>query len=462
MRPSKGPNIVALLTGACWIIVARSADAQVVAPHDAPPGETAPHDAPPGETAPHESETVPLEAPPGETVPHEGETVPHEAPPVVEAPAGEPAEPAPPAPAAESQGPPPVTFGGYVEAFYGWNFGEPSNGITHFRGFDNRHNSFTLANVALDAAWDLEGVVGRITLQVGHTPSTYYLAEPSVAGAGGTNPSGAELWKYLQQAHAGYRFDVGGGLTVSAGLFLSPIGPESMAVHESWNWSRSHLFFGLPFYHTGLRATYAVSEAWSVTLAGYNGWNSVVDNNDEKSVSAQLAFSRPDLAVSVVYFGGTERPTGAPEGRGWRHTLDAHATWHPAPWASLLAHANAGLEPTTFGLSHWAAGALSARFRLLPEVFVAARGDAFHEHAPTNGEGRAAAIFWPVPWVASATATLDVRPHPQVSFRLEVRHDHAAGDLFFGGTVAGDGAETPYAPNRAAQDTVTLGSTAWF
>lgn len=356
----------------------------------------------------------------------------------------------------------PFVLGGYAEAFYQWNFNDPSNGITNFRGFDNRHNTFTLSNVALDTTWDHVGLIGRVTLQVGHTPSTYYLSETSAPGASGANATGPELWKYVQQAYAGYRFGLGRGLTVTSGLFLSPVGPESMAVKDNWNWSRSNLFFGLPFYHTGLRASYALSNEWALTLAGYNGWNSIVDNNDEKSVSAQVTFTREDLVVSVLYFGGVERPRGAPEGRAWRHLFDAHVTLHATPWFSLLAHANGGFEPNEFGVSGWAAGALSARIRIVEQLFFAARGDVFYEHVAENGTGRAAPIFWPAPWVNSGTVTLEYRPHDRVSFRFEHRHDHAGADTYFGGAVVGDGGATPFVMNRASQDTVTIGATTWF
>lgn len=356
----------------------------------------------------------------------------------------------------------PVAFGGYVEAFYQWNFDDPSNGISNFRGFDNRHNTFTLSNVALDAAWDHEGLVGRLTLQIGHTPSTYYLSEPGSPGANGANASDAELWKYVQQAYAGYRFGLGGGLTVTAGLFLSPIGPESMAVRDNWNWSNSNLFFGLPFYHTGVRASYALTDEWAVTVAGYNGWNSVVDNNDEKSVSVQLNLERPDVSASLLYFGVVERLRGATEGRAWRHLLDSHVTWHATERLSLRAHSNGGIEPNAFGASAWAAGALYARYRIFAPLFCAVRGDVFLEHLGESAVGRASAIFWPAPWVASGTATLDYRPHERVSFRLELRHDHAGADLYFGGSVVGDGAVTPFVANRVSQDTLTLGATTVF
>ena len=356
----------------------------------------------------------------------------------------------------------PFVLGGYAEVFYEWNFNKPSNGITNFRGFDNRHNTFTLSNVALDASWDLVGLIGRVTLQVGHTPSTYYLGEASLPGASGANATGPELWKYVQQAYVGYRFGLGRGLTVTAGLFLSPIGPESMAVKDNWNWSRSNLFFGLPFYHTGVRATYALSDEWAVTLAGYNGWNSVGDHNDGKSVSAQVTFTRANVIASILYFGGVERPHGTPEGQPWRHLADAHLMWHATPWLSLLAHANGGFEQNEFGQSAWGAGALYARFRIIEPLFFAVRGDIFYEHVAENASGRAAPIFWPAPWVSSGTATVDYRPHERLSFRIEYRHDHAGADLYFGGNVAGDGSATPFVTNRASQDTVMIGATTWF
>lgn len=368
---------------------------------------------------------------------------------------------APASPAADTA-PNPFVLSGYAEALYQWNFNNPSNGITNFRGFDNRHNTFTLSNVALDATWDHQGLVGRLTLQIGHTPSTYYLNEPSATGANGANASDAELWKYLQQAYAGYRFGVGRGLTITAGLFLSPIGPESMAMHDNWSWSHSNLFFGLPFYHTGVRASHSLTEEWAVTLAAYNGWNSVVDNNDEKSVSAQLTYEQSDLSWSLLYFGGIERPPGAPEGRAWRHLLDSHVTWRATPWLSLRAHANGGFEPNEFGVSAWAAGALFARARVVEQLFLAVRGDVFDEHAAENAIGRAAPMFWPASWVSSGTATVDYQPHERVSFRLEYRHDHASDDMYFGGDVAGDGEATPFVMNRASQDTLTIGATTWF
>lgn len=366
-----------------------------------------------------------------------------------------------PARAEPAPEPAPFKVSGYAEAFYQWNLGAPSNGITNARGFDNRHNAFTLSNVVLGAQWDAKNVIGELTLQVGHTPSTYYLAEPNLAGTNAANASGSELWKYVQQAFAGYRFGVGRGLTVTAGLQLVP-GPEAMAVRDNWNWSRSNLFFALPFYHSGARAAYPLSKAWTLTLGVWNGWNSVVDNNAEKSVSAQFDYARGSVTAAVMYFGGVERASNAPEGRAFRHLFDGYVNWSPTRRFSMLAHANGGAEPNRFGVSRWGAGALYARLVVTPTLSLAVRGDALYERRAESGQGRAAPIFFAVPWVSSRTATIDFHPQPLVSFRLEYRRDDAGGNLYFGGDVTGDGVTSPYITNRRTQDTMTLGVTGGF
>ena len=364
--------------------------------------------------------------------------------------------------------PPHVTFLGYVEGFYQYNFNRPSNGLTNYRAFDNRANSFTLANVAVGAAWEAGPVVGKLVLQVGHTPSTYYASsEPTSPGSSGANASSSELWKYVQEANVGYKAPVGNGLLLQLGLFLSPIGPESMAIHDQWNWSRSTLFYALPYYHAGLRATYELTPEWTASLGVYNGWNDIVDNNEDKSFAATLAYKVADhVNAQVHYMSGNERKSGAPEGPYWRHDLDAYAQVDVTPCLSFLAHGNAGFEPNRFGTSTWYAGALYARVKMTEWLYAAVRGDRFWENVASNSSGTADTMFnWPTgtTWVTSGTATLDARPHDNVSIRLEYRRDQADQALYFRSAVTGDGsAANPFVTNARSQDTLTLGATTWF
>lgn len=352
-----------------------------------------------------------------------------------------------------------LTLSGYAEVFYQWNFNEPSNGITNYRGFDNRHNSFTIDNAVLDALGSLGPVDVHVALQVGHTPDSYYLAEPISPGTSVVGTTGPDAWKLLQQANVGYQAPLGRGLLVEGGIFLSPIGPEGIAIKDDWNWSRSDLFFGLPYYHTGLRVSYPFTDRITVTAAMFNGWNSVVDNNPEKSGMAQLTYNLTDkLTYQLLYFFGVERPAGAPEGRAWRHLFDSYLAYYPTRWLALLAHVDGGFEPNRFGTSGWAASALYLRFHPLAWLYLAARGDFFYEWVPTG----ATPIFWAgVPWISSATATADFRPYDLISFRVEYRHDQAAGALFFDHRVPTSLTGIAL-PNARRQDTLTFGVVAWF
>jgi hypothetical protein len=357
----------------------------------------------------------------------------------------------------------PYTLGGWVEAYYAWNFNEPGNGITDLRGFDNRHDSFNLSNVAVDGQWDVEGVNGRITLQWGSTPATYYLAETAGPSLGtGVGAQSLSLWQFIQQAYAGYRVPIGEGLNVLAGLFLSPCGAEGMNVKDNWFYSRSNLFYGFPFYHTGLRVSYPVIPEVTVVAWVINGWNTVLDDNDEKSVMLQALLSTDLVSGSVMYMTGVERPEGAPEGRAWRHLIDVNATFTPIEWMALQGQLTTMVEPNDFGTSAAVAGALAARVIPVEWLAVSARGDFFWEQVPSNAMGTASAVFWPTEWVSSFTASVELRPEDHVSFRLEYRHDHAAGPSYFQGAVAGDGVTAPFVRTASSQDTITLGTTGWF
>ncbi|HVY47436.1 MAG TPA: outer membrane beta-barrel protein, partial [Minicystis sp.] len=172
----------------------------------------------------------------------------------------------------------------------------------------------------------------------------------------------------------------------------------------------------LPFYHLGLRATQQLTDRLALTVAAYNGWNDVDDDNEGKSVSSQFAYTKgDDLLFSVLYFGGPKRPAGAPEGQPWRHLLDGWVEVKLAPKLSVAANADAGFEDGRFGVSWWAAAALYAGVHALKWLYVAARGDAFREHAASSALGAAARVFWPGDWVAEGTATLDAQPVDGVS-----------------------------------------------
>jgi hypothetical protein len=353
-----------------------------------------------------------------------------------------------------------ITVSGYFEAYYQAHLQNPDNRLTNLRGFDNRSRTFTLSNVAIDLTGERGPLAVRLVLQVGHTPSTYYLAEPASAGSGSVNASSAELWKYVQAANLTAKAP--GEIVIEAGLFPSPIGIEVIPINDNWNWSRSNLFFGLPSYHTGAMVSRPLGGGWTGKLHVYNGWNSVVDNHGYPSVAVSAGYSRGGTAAQLLYFGGIERPTGAPEGKSWRHLFDALAQHAVTDTLTVAGQVDAGFEPNDIGTSSWYAVAAYAKLALSDELYAAIRGDYFHETVAEDGGTTASPIFWPVERLASGTVTLAYQPVDGVSLRFEYRHDQASADAFFGGAVATDPMTVTFVPDRESQDTATLGVTAWF
>jgi hypothetical protein len=237
-------------------------------------------------------------------------------------------------------------------------------------------------------------------------------------------------------------------------------------VKDDWNWSRSNLFFGLPAYITGARGTYEIDDHWSAALGLYNGWNSVVDNNLNKSVSGNVNFHLgTKFSAQLLYFGGVERPKGALEGSPWRNLFDLFGQVEVCPWLSAQAHFDAGVESTDLGTASWFAGAIYGRARALDWLFIALRGDRFWENVPQTPMVAASPLFWAGSnWVSSGTATVEVRPTvEQLSLRAEYRHDQSQAPIYFRGNVMGTGTPLdPFVTNSKSQDTLLVGAVGWF
>lgn len=339
-----------------------------------------------------------------------------------------------------------VKVGGYVETYYAYNLGRPPNGVTSYRWIDDRHDTFRLSTVVVDAAAEASSFRAHVALQAGPTADGWYAES-------------VETWKHVQQANVGWTAPVGSGLLVEAGLFLTTIGYEGPAVKDNWSWSRSNLFFALPFYHVGARATYELTDRLTAMAMVTNGWNSITDGNDGKSGQLQLTYKLPDrLSLAILYMAGPERARASPEGQPLRHLFDAWAEVTLTKRLSVAAHGDAGFEQNAFGFQSWRAGALYARARPLDFLYVAARGDLFSEHVP----GAASSLFFGSD-VWSLTGTIDVRPIPDhVSVRAEARHDVAGTPLYFRRGAEADPATGDLVANARTQDTVTLGLTGWF
>jgi hypothetical protein len=227
------------------------------------------------------------------------------------------------------------TFTGLFDGYYGYNFNKPASQTNQFingtpsRAFDVNHNMFSL-NYAEIAVEQKPSPVGyRFDFGFGDTARVVNSSEPSSADL-----------QHIQQAFVTVKKD---NMTVDFGKFVTPLGAEVIETKDNWNYSRSVLFtYAIPFYHFGLRTTYAASD--KATFAAYvvNGWNNVRDSNTSKSLGLMATLKPSDkLTLTENYLGGKESPVSDDNAR---HMFDSIATYTMSPKLSLMANYDYGFD----------------------------------------------------------------------------------------------------------------------
>jgi Putative beta-barrel porin-2, OmpL-like. bbp2 len=200
-----------------------------------------------------------------------------------------------------------ITESGYVAASY-----FHSNGYNTDHQFDNKHDTFQLDQAALTLAYQpKEGFGGLVDIAAGEDMKILNAAE-------GNN---SNLFDVVQ-AYAQYAT---GPLTVIGGKFVTLAGAEVIAPTGNTNFSRSLLFYAEPLTHTGLRATYAASDTFSIIAGVNNGWNySSLSTSGSKTGEVGVAWA-PNKAFSLAVQGyvGKDAAFDAP-----KTFIDAVATYN--------------------------------------------------------------------------------------------------------------------------------------
>ncbi len=201
----------------------------------------------------------------------------------------------------DSTATPKLTFGVFADAYYLYDFLEPAD---HERsGFvysHSRHNEFALNNAVLSASYAADRVRGNAGLHTGTYVQRNYAAEEL---------DGSEVLKFIYQANAGVR--LAKGLWLDAGILPSHIGYESALSIDNPTLTRSLMADNTPYYETGAKLTWDVSDALTVSGLVLNGWQRIVETDANKAIGTQVQYKPAEgvLLNSSTFFGkeGTRR-----------------------------------------------------------------------------------------------------------------------------------------------------------
>ena len=159
----------------------------------------------------------------------------------------------------------------YLDAYYNYNFANPTDNTQTISSTIGRHNEFTLNLASIGLETNYKNIIGRVWLQYGQMGSIVNDLDGSVNR--GRNTSIYNL-KYIREAAAGYHFNTWYGINVEMGIFMSYIGLESYVTQENWSYQRSMLCDFTPFYFTGARVQIHPSKNLRTELWLLNGWQS--------------------------------------------------------------------------------------------------------------------------------------------------------------------------------------------
>jgi hypothetical protein len=321
-------------------------------------------------------------------------------------------------------------FGGHVAVSYNYNFRDPKSQNNILRLFDDKANQFDINQAELyiekptteasPIGFGVDVTLGRDAKKI-HSSGLGEADDPFD----------------LTQAYVTYKAPIGRGLELKGGKFVTLHGAEVIRRTGNFNISRSMAFsFAIPFTHTGLLATYPVTDWLSTTLGIVNGWDNTDDNNRGKSFHGMATITPPflkDFTLSVGGIWGAEQvsdaldPTRDINRNGpKRGLIDLIATYKPIAPLTLTLNYDYGRQEEAFfddgQTAVWHAVAAYAVYDVTDRLSVGVRGEYFRDQdgfrLPNATPGKKLEV-----WETTLTGRYKLFDHLFAS--IEYRHDEA-------------------------------------
>ncbi len=278
-----------------------------------------------------------------------------------------------------------ITVNGFASLSFVYNTNDPVYRINQYRVFDyaDVEPQLDVAQVVIQRAVDKPNQFGfRFNLIAGS-------AVPEVTAAYGLFRScrtGVAQHVDIPEMYISYIAPLGRGLRFDAGKFATHMGSEVIGGYDGYNdeFSRGFIFgFGVPFTHTGVKATYALSSKISAMLLVTNGWDEFQRLNHGYSLGGQFVFT--PTKNTAFYFNWIHGPNIPKDDIDNRNALEVVGSWKVTSrlnlgFDTLYAHEQNGVclghDAIWKGASVYTKYAFSPKFSLAfrPEIFADSGG----------------------------------------------------------------------------------------
>ena len=163
-------------------------------------------------------------------------------------------------------------------------------------------------------------------------------------------------------------------LMLTAGSFLTFFSYELVESCNNLNYSMSYTFTNGPFYHTGLKAEYALSDKWSLLVGVFNRTDFKMDTTSKKYVGGQLAYVNGPFKLYLKAL------TGGEPDKSSVTTLNADINFQATPKFGLgFDVTNKSIQPEKGTSANFLGTTVYANYAVSNSFVLALRGEYFDD-----------------------------------------------------------------------------------
>jgi hypothetical protein len=319
---------------------------------------------------------------------------------------------------AESEEKSSVTFSGFLEAYYSYDFDNPGDHKRPFFLYSyNKHNEINLNLGYVKAAYSSDRVRGNLALMAGTYANANLAAESGVL-------------KNIYEANGGIKISKDKDLWIDGGIFGSHIGFESAIGPSNWTLTRSILAENSPYYESGAKVSYTTSEGkWFISGLILNGWQHIErpQGNNTPAFGTQLTYKPSDTFLfNYSTFIGNDKPDDAKQ---WRYFHDFYAIAQITPKFGITAGFDIGQEEKpegADGFNVWWTPIVIVRYSATDKVNIAARLEYYNDE-----DGVIVATGTPNGFkTAGYSVNIDYAFRPNILWRIEGRGFDSEDKIF--------------------------------
>jgi hypothetical protein len=266
-----------------------------------------------------------------------------------------------------------LTFSGFAEAYYGYDFGKPQSGNRpDFIYSHNRHNEVNLNLIYAKLNYSASHLRTNLALMYGTYANANLAAEPFPL-------------RYIFEANIGFRLSKKKELWLDGGIFPSHIGFESAISKDCWTLTRSIMAENTPYFETGVKLSYTSDNGKlfaSVLLL--NGWQRIqrIKDNSLPSFGWQITY-KPNTIFSLnssTFFGANQPDAD----RKMRYYHNFYGIIQPTEQFGITVGMDFGAEQKNVAskiYNLWYSPAVLVRYIPTAKVAIAARYEYYNDVA---------------------------------------------------------------------------------